>query len=209
MSRGKWIVFEGLDGSGTSTQAELLVQHLTNSFRDQHPKVVLTAEPTRSTIGKLCREYLREQHFFDEEVLALLFSADRLNHLRQPNGVGDCLGKGNWVVQDRYLYSTLAYQNGHQWPWLLEFSHRLPKPDYLFFLDTEPSECLKRIAQRGLASDHYENEQDLIKVRKNYLDLFELPNLANNLHPLDGNKPVAEIHQAVCSIVGGCLERVC
>ena len=98
-----FIVIEGIDGCGKGTQAKLLFDHL----KDLGKEVLLTAEPTKGPLGKMIREHLSDP-FLDDESLALLFAADRIEHLEKE--VRPALEAGKIVISDRYVYSSVAYQ---------------------------------------------------------------------------------------------------
>ena len=103
-----FVVFEGLDGSGKSTQARILSQNLASGSRHD---VVLTAEPTDRPIGTLVRSVLRHQVTTTSRALALLYAADRSDHLYNgESGILKSLDEGSIVISDRYFYSSLAYQ---------------------------------------------------------------------------------------------------
>jgi len=108
--RGRLIVLEGIDGSGTTTQTERLVEHLRRRGRT----AVSTREPSAGPIGRLLREVLLGHHrisrdvSLDGQTMAMLFAADRFDHLQRE--VEPLLAAGNDVVSDRYLMSSLAYQ---------------------------------------------------------------------------------------------------
>ena len=102
--KGIFIVIEGLDGSGKTTQATLLAKKLSQNYR-----VLLTAEPSRGKIGTFIREgCLYEDKRLPTEAEALLFAADRIEHMYSE--VKPALDEGKLVICDRYIYSSLAYQ---------------------------------------------------------------------------------------------------
>src|SRR5450759_981694 len=102
--KGVFIVIEGLDGSGKTTQAILLAKRLSQSH-----KTILTAEPSRGKIGAFIREScLYEEKRLPTEAEALLFAADRVEHVQKE--IKPALDEGKLVICDRYVYSSLAYQ---------------------------------------------------------------------------------------------------
>ena len=124
-----FIVFEGLDGAGTSTQSRLLSKEIKSSF--------LTFEPTDSKIGGLIRDCLKKKINFDTLTLAFLFSADRRDHLYKKNGIIDRCKQNQIVISDRYLFSSLAYQSiDYPFDQILELNKYFPLPEVVFFLDT-------------------------------------------------------------------------
>ena len=139
-----FIVFEGLDGSGKSTQARLLEARL-KAERD----VILTAEPTDNPVGQLVRKVLRHQVKTTSTALALLYAADRSDHLFNPEyGIRRQLDEGKTVISDRYFYSSLAYQGvTEDFDWLKKINS-YPYSEYIIFIDTDASSCIQRIEGR-------------------------------------------------------------
>ncbi|HIJ98567.1 TPA: dTMP kinase [archaeon] len=160
MSKGKFIVLEGIDKSGKSTHSKLLVKFLRKKFSTIHTK-----EPSRGPIGLLLRKYLRKDSL--PLIDALLFTADRVEH--QNSVVVPALKKGKVVVQERSFYSTIAYQQtqGLNEKWLRALNSFALKPNLVILLDINPRIALKRI--RG--KEKFETLNFLYKVRKNYLAL--------------------------------------
>jgi dTMP kinase len=171
MKNGKLIVLEGIDGSGTTTQATLLVKAL----RKRGLKTVLTAEPSDGPAGKLVRGYLQSKFKFKDPGLracglALLFAADRLEHLS--NQINPWLAQGRIVISDRYLLSSLAYQSLECDPdWVAEINIFAPSPDLTLLLDLPAETAIKRVSQRGVERDLFEKLEIQKKVRTNYLKL--------------------------------------
>ncbi len=157
-----FIVFEGIDGAGTSTQLELLKSKLPKE------KTLFTAEPTDSATGKFLRSVLRGDVELAPGTTAYLFAADRHEHLYGKGGIIEFCENGGTVITDRYLFSSLAYQSascGRDLPRQLNSS--FPLPEHLFFFDIEPSLSLNRIADRGV-TEIYEKLDFLQKTAKEY-----------------------------------------
>jgi len=166
--RGKFIVIEGLDGCGKTTQVELLAEEL----REQGEKVIETNEPTGGLIGKLIRQVLEKKAVLSSDALQLLFVADRLDHLR--NEIEPTLKKGEMVICDRYLWSTVAYGSLNlDKNWLLSLHRYCSYPDISIFLEVEPKTCLQRIGLRGKGKTIFEEEGKLRKVWQVYQWLAE------------------------------------
>ena len=164
--KGYLLCVEGLDGCGKTTQALLLARWL----RSRGYRVLRTAEPTRGPVGRLIRKGLREG--MRAEVEALLFAADRMEHLHLR--ILPALREGRVVVSERGPYSSLAYQGarGLEEAWLRELNRFFPRPHLTLFLDVPPEECLRRM--RGKKLDLF--ERDLAfqrRVREKYLELVE------------------------------------
>lgn len=159
---GCFITFEGGEGTGKSTQADLLAQRL----RGFLIKVVQTREPGGSTGAEVIRHVILSGAAkpFGPEAEAILFAAARADHLR--NTIVPALARGNWVICDRYIDSTRAYQGalGNVEPRLIQALERLTVgdvvPDLTFILDIDPREGLARAAARrgDEAADRFEDE---------------------------------------------------
>ena len=172
-TRGKFIVFEGTDGSGKSTQLKLLVKYLeakgVNAF--------LTREPTDSPFGAILRSCLTGRIDTDEYTIAAMFAADRLDHIQNPvNGILKKLDEGVNVFCDRYYLSSFAYNGGFvplDWVVALnETARKLLKPDLTVFIDLDAEDAMKRVARRG-ETERYETVERQKQIRKNFYDLFE------------------------------------
>ncbi|HID71421.1 MAG TPA: dTMP kinase [Thermoplasmata archaeon] len=159
-----FIVIEGIDGSGKGTQARYLYDFVKRSYPHLNP--VLTSEPTKGAVGKIVREYLKEDGL-EPEVLALLFAADRLHHVCEtivPN-----LKKGRCVISERYVYSSLVYQSvsGVDLRWLTEINRYSVIPDLVVYLSVPVSVARRRVAER------LEKERKKKSKRKKNLEFFE------------------------------------
>jgi dTMP kinase len=166
-SGGLLIAFEGIDGSGLTTHSKLLVRRL----REEGYKVGYSKEPTWGPIGVLIRELLL-QPTVDHEVLALLYAADRLWHLRAYSclGVGllKALEEGYIVVLDRYKYSSMAYQSlGAPLEWIEAINSRAPEADIIVYLDVPPEVALNRVQARRITY-YYETLERLRKVKETF-----------------------------------------
>ncbi len=196
------IVFEGLDGAGTTTQNKLLEERLVLMGK----KVFLTHEPTDNPIGKVVRSVLQHKFITTPEALALLYSSDRHDHIYNPEyGIEKHLKSGEIVLLDRFFYSSIAYQ-GVECD--LDFVRRIndyPNPGYVIFIDTPVENCLRRIEKRGDEKELFDREDYLTKVRNNYISEFEkLPKEVNFLK-VDGSLPVDVIHEKVFSWLSYCF----
>lgn len=154
--RGRFLVLEGLDGAGTTTQAGLLAARLVARGRRVH----VTAEPSRGPVGALVRQVLARRVVgpggapVDPGVLALLFAADRLDHYRSE--VAPRIARSQDVISDRYTLSSLAYQSAAtgRLAWVEAINREAPPPDLTIFLEVRPAVALRRryaaTAQREL-----------------------------------------------------------
>ena len=128
MILSNFIVFEGLDGSGTSTQIQLLTKKI------QPNRLFVTTEPTNLPTGKFIRKILKGEFSIDEKTIAYLFAADRCEHIYGKNGIIENLQNGKLVVSDRYFFSSIAYQSimaGDDLP--KKLNENFPLPEFLFF----------------------------------------------------------------------------
>lgn len=170
MTKGKFIVIEGLDGSGTTTQCRMLAETLA---RFDVP-IWLTAEPVNdSPTGKRIRSILRGDEKVSPETLAELFAEDRREHLYGKNGIVDHLKHGHTVICDRYKFSSIAYQSVSCDPKMVRNLNRyFPNPDYLFYLQTPVDVCLQRIADRNGTPEIFEKKEYLEAVGDIYWNYF-------------------------------------
>ena len=191
---GKFIVFEGPDGSGTTTQANLLFKYL----KKQGKKVFLTGEPTRSLIGGLIEGQISGDWQSSPECLQLLFTADRAHHLEKE--IIPLLKKGITVICTRYILSTLAYGNLEikDEKWLIEINKKFIWPDITFLLKVGPETCIQRIKKERFHKELFEKEEKLKKVLKNYLKFAKR---FKNIYIIDGEKPIKEVFQDIKKIV--------
>lgn len=158
-----FIVFEGIDGAGTSTQIKKLVE-------SNPEKYVATAEPTTNETGKFLRRMLAGEFKVDEKTSSYLFAADRCEHIYGEKGVINMLKQGKTVVSDRYFFSSLAYQSvscGKELPRLV--NSPFPLPEYLFYFDINPEISLARVTSRGEKTEIYEQ----IDMQKKTAALYE------------------------------------
>ena len=171
---GKFIVFEGIDGAGKSTQVALLRKRLEAMGR----RVALTAEPTDLPCGKALREALSGRVAKTECEMAAMFVLDRIAHNTDgEKGIGALSDAGFDVISDRYYYSTLAYQGQTtDYKWVKAMNTLCPeirRPDICIYLDLLPKQSLARISARGEATEIYENEERLTGVRNAFLSVID------------------------------------
>jgi dTMP kinase len=189
-------VFEGLDGSGKSTQAELLFSYLMS----QGKKVWLTKEPTDSEKGKELRALLKDQNLLkiDPNTLIDLYDRDRKDHIKD---IFYHLSKGEDVICDRYWYSTYAYQGNTKdlKKKIIDLSKDYPRPDYLFYIDVPVEECIRRINGRGLLLEAFEKKEILKKVSHSYQDYFLLLN--HKPYIIDGKNDSKEVFSQIKEIL--------
>lgn len=175
MSRqAHFIVLEGLDGAGTTTQASRLQEAL----ETRGITVEATSEPSDGPIGRTLREHIRGTIDLAPETAALAFTADRADHLHRV--IRPALDSGRWVVCDRYLLSTLAYQGteGVDPEWVLGASRSFDVPDLTILLDVPVDRLADRVTSRaagtGEGPDRYERPGLATRLREAYLTSAEL-----------------------------------
>ncbi len=144
MKKGKFIVLEGADGSGKSTHARLLSEHLKGCGMG----VVVTQEPTKGFIGQAIRMILSGKIKVSPETLTLLFTADRAEHVDKV--IKPALEEGKVVISDRYYYSTVAYQSvqGVNEQWISQLNSFVPDPDLVIVLEVASEKALARMSHR-------------------------------------------------------------
>ncbi len=175
MPNAKFIVVEGLDGSGKGTQISMLAKALEKA--DHH--IFLTSEPTQFTTGGLIRDTLGHMTNRTPAEVAGLFLADRIAHCANPvSGIKKMLESGVTVICDRYYYSSFAYQGSlTDLGWVMRSNLDCPdvlKPDLCIFLDVSPDECDGRI-QKGRASrEIYESIEAIKRTRAQYMEVFNM-----------------------------------
>ncbi|MCG8619099.1 MAG: dTMP kinase [Desulfobacterales bacterium] len=185
---GKFLVFEGIDGSGKTTQSRAVARRLKASGLT----VSSTFEPTDGPIGKLIRQMLSGELPVDQRTIASLFAADRTDHLVHPEtGVKALVDNGTTVVCDRYYFSSYAYHAQYiDMDWVIE-ANRLNadilRPDATLFIDVEPDTCLQRIQARSERLDIYEKIDIMKQVRANYFSAFHRLKDQETVIIVDGN----------------------
>ncbi len=198
MSRGRFIVVEGLDGAGSTTQVRLIADHLQRLGYS----VQTTKEPSDGPFGTVLRRAIEHEAVFSPELLALGFATDRLSHMQEPGGTLDLLESGIWIVSDRYLPSALAYQaaQGVDIGWLKTINEFAPIPDATVFVDTPVKTCLSRITVRGENEDDiFHKRSTLYAVRKEYSKILSSGFRLGRLITADGSKPIPEIQNQIIS----------
>ena len=208
-----FIVFEGIDGSGTTTQ----VQILTDFLRGKNVPILQTAEPTNGVIGKFIRKALSGESKISPRALQILFFADREEHLQTK--ILPALQKGQVVISDRYLLSTLAYAslikmnlspdkgelrgialNQQNSSLFEDIAKHFLKPDITIFIDIPEKTALERIEKRGEQKEIFEKKELLEKISDSYRkNMQKIPEERKLI--IDGIKPIHEISEKIQSIV--------
>ncbi len=184
------IAFEGIDGSGKSTQAAMLVKWL----EGQGHKVVFSKEPTNGPHGQRLRQSFVTKRLSPAEELQA-FIDDRREHVQQL--VRPALQRGDVVVIDRYYYSTVAYQGarGFDRDEVLKLNESFaPRPEAVFLVDLEPQIALERISARAGGRDLLENLEEQLRVRDAFLALAKSE---GNFIVIDGRQSVEQMHARI------------
>lgn len=202
MDRPLFIVVEGLDGSGKSTQIDLLRHQLQGLGQACY----LTAEPTDLPTGKFLRQILSGEITADMRTVAALFAADRMEHLFHPTeGLLKKLEEGYHVIASRYYFSSLAYQSEYADPAWIAGLNRLAKQtlpaDLTLFLDLAPEVSMERIQSRGETTEIYESVEKLSHVRESFRLAFEHFGQNERIRTIDASGAVAEVADAIWSEV--------
>ncbi len=194
-----YIVLEGIDGAGKSTQIKMLKEWLeSNGLR-----VETIVEPTDMEVGKLIRKLLTRSDATSDtmqKTLGLLFAADRLILMDKI----EQLEKDNIVViSDRSFYSSLSYQDPQDW--IKEINKFAKIPDLVLLLDLD----VKKSVERCDGTDEFENEEFLIGVKQNYLDLAESNDNFKIIDANNGpNKVSSDIKKAVAPLFDICKDCI-
>jgi len=189
---GLFIVIEGIDGTGKSTQAKMLQKAL----QDTGAIVVLDHEPSDGPYGKILRESATTGRLSPQDELDL-FHKDRKHHVDEL--ILPALERGETVILDRYYFSTMAYQGQRGFDreeirkTNLGFA---PNPDILFILDLEVDEARKRIGTRGDTTNEFEKRDALQYCRDTFLSVSD----ADFAHIIDASKSIEEVHKELVTI---------
>ncbi|OGF82241.1 dTMP kinase [Candidatus Giovannonibacteria bacterium RIFCSPLOWO2_01_FULL_46_13] len=191
VKKGKFIVLEGLDGSGESTQASLLKEFL----EANNEEVVLTKEPyVDSESGKKIRMVLEKKTQMGLKELQDLFTENRKEHL--DTLIIPSLEKGITVISDRYYFSTFAFggASGLDVEYLIAQNDKFLQPDLTFILDVNPETSLKRIEGRGKPKEFFEEIEKLTKTREFYQTF---PERFANVYLIDGEKTIEKVFEQI------------
>ncbi|WP_373048061.1 dTMP kinase [Vulgatibacter sp.] len=207
--RGRFIVFEGLDGAGTTTQAQELVRRLRAAGERAH----FTAEPSSGPIGSQIRMMLAGRLVgyrggsWDRRSLALLFAGDRLDHVA--SDIEPKLAQGMHVVCDRYVLSSLAYQSlDNPAEWVAAINRYAPPPDVTFFLRVRASVALKRrqAASPGTV-DLFETLPQQKRIERHYDRDVEAHGKRHKVQVIDGELPLETVSEQIWADVERRLPR--
>ena len=192
--KGSFIVFEGIDGSGKTTQINLLKQKI----ESLGIKCLETREPSDGPIGVMIRQCLTGRMQMDEAALAALFAADRLDHIsNSTNGLKNKIDNGIAVISDRFILSNYAYQSVKApLEWVMQLNSQaatILRPDCHIFIDVDPEITLDRMANGRFEKELFENKTRLTQVREKYLEIIEKLKPIENIIIIDGNSSINDI----------------
>jgi dTMP kinase len=195
---GKFIAFEGIDGSGKSTQ----IEYLTEKLKKENIYYYTTMEPTDSPIGSLIHQIMTGRVKTDNKVIAALFVADRLDHLLNDlNGLKAKIDEGITVISDRYYFSSYAYHSVDMpMEWVIQANDQckqILKPTATVFIDVDPDTAIERIAKNRFHQELFEKKSRLVKVREKYFESFEKEKSEENIIIVDGNRSQEEIAKEI------------
>ena len=193
-----FIVLEGIDGAGTSTQLDLLKNRLSPE------KTVYTAEPTTLSTGRFLRSVLRGDEKLTPETTAFLFAVDRQEHVYGSGGIVESCTSGKLVISDRYVFSSLAYQSitcGEELP--RKLNQDFPLPEYLFFFGITPQASLKRIEKRDV-TEIYEKKDFLEATARQYekiISYYETLQTGMHIIRLDATESIEKLSEKIWTVL--------
>ena len=202
--RGFLYAFEGMDGSGNTTQSKLLAGFLKGKGRD----VVLTKEPTDEHVGKIIRDVLQKRLQTSPLELQRMFVADREQHLESV--IEPALAAGKDVVTDRYMFSTMAFGGiDVDIDVLRQMNSKFRVPDLTFVIDVPAEVSMERMKRRLKENDAkqlelFEELEKLRRVRENYLKIAKL---YPDVHVIDGNRPIEAVTADIRGIVSRAMKQ--
>jgi len=200
--RGAFILFEGVDRCGKTTQASLLKEHLQKTQTVEQIRF-----PERfSAIGQLIDSYLQSSSNLNDQSIHLLFSANRWE---QSDGIEAKLAAGCNLICDRYAYSGVAFTSakGLDLEWCKNCDRGLPAPDCIIYLDMPIEEAAKR---GKFGEERYEKIDFQKKVRGQFLTLQAEDTASGKIdwHVLNADQSVEDLHRDIVRVVDGVMEGV-
>ncbi len=206
IKKGIFIAFEGIDGSGKSTQIQLLKQRLESLG---YP-IYCTFEPTDNPIGTLIRTIIKGEEKADNKTIAALFAADRLHHiLNEKDGLLKKINDGYIILADRYYFSSYAYQSlSVDMEWIIELNKKaaeLLRPDINLFIDIEVEEAMNRIRMSRSHIDIYESENLLRNIYSNYKRAFSLLENEENIVSIKADEQKEKTQEKIWDVISPLL----
>ncbi len=201
-TNGRFIVFEGIDGSGKSTQ----IKQISRRLKTSGYTVYSTFEPTDGPIGLLIRQMLSGKLATDQRTIASLFAADRTDHLvNTENGIRHKVDQGAVVLCDRYYFSSYAYHAQYiDMEWVIHansLNAEILRPDVTIFIDVDPKICFERIKNSRSSFEMYEKIDIMKKVRTNYFKAFDILKGLETIVVIDGNSTMEAVEDTILNEV--------
>ncbi len=202
MKSGVFLAFEGIDGSGKTTQLHLLVQRL---LKRGH-LCCETREPTNGPVGSIVNQILQKRLIVDERVTATLFAGDRLDHLlNEYNGICKKINSGVHVISDRYYLSSYAYNSATApLEWVMQLNEQatqILKPAAHIFVDVSPEVAVKRILSNRQETELYETMDQLTAIRNRFFHIFDLVKGKENVIIVNGDLSPEQVEAEIWSKV--------
>lgn len=206
MEKGKFIVLEGIDGSGKSSQTGPLAERL----RGLGVPCRETREPTGGPVGSLIRQIFTGRVTADNRVIAALYAADRIDHLvNEVDGLCAAIDRGITVVSDRYYFSSYAYHSvDMDMDWVIQansVSAGLLRPTLTVFLDVPVETALERIRQNRVVEEIFDREDRLRKTRELYFRAFDRLRDVEHVAVVDGTGTQDEVAERIWAAVRPCF----
>jgi len=208
--RGHFIVIEGVDGAGKTTQIAELLKRLATEGKD----VFMTAEPTckaknhpATDIGLKIQDALSGKVSYTASEMASLFLTDRIMHNCHPVwGIKKLLAEGKDIICDRYYYSSCAYQGSlTDFEWVLHSNLDCPditRPDVCIFLDLDPKDCRDRVFAHRSEREIYEKDAEMLSLWRNrYLYVLDRLKDEENIKIVNAARPIKEVADEIFKIV--------
>lgn len=205
MSTGLFINFEGIDGCGKDSQISLLSKQLQRAGH----QLFIGLEPTYSfEPGMKIRKILTHELPAPEpEEMQHLYYEDRKEHVEKM--IKPMLDTGVTVVQNRYMFSTMAYGTafGVDYDLIREWHKGLPVPDLNFYLEISPAIGMKRIISNGKA-EYFDKVDSLARIDKAYKEIWQKDEWKDSVAMIDGEKSIEEIHEQIWAKVKEILPKL-
>ncbi len=204
---GRFFVFEGIDGSGKTTQIQRLAERISALGYDIHE----TREPTDLPVGKMIRQILRGEIGMDNRAIAPLFVSDRLDHLTNPqDGLCNLMSQGKMILCDRYYFSSYAYHSVDMaMDWVIDANSvaaDLLRPTATIFLDITPETAMDRITRGREATELFETKERLTQTREKYFQAFEKLKETERVIIVDGSVDEDSLSEAIWEQVKNLLD---
>lgn len=197
--RGKLIVFEGIDGSGTETQSQLLIRHFK---RQKRPAERIFYPDYGNEIGKLIKRFLHKKSEMSPEMQFALYAGDMV---KDKERIMSWLDEGRHVIADRYFNSTIAYQGirGFNQEKALRFAgdFGIPKPDVVILLRISPKESARRKMQENGKLDRNEEDKRFLERVNSAYERMALENVFGRWFVINGEQKKEQVHKEVLNIL--------